>query len=91
MSRPMHMKKEDRRPAPYTVAQVKRMCEEYMVKGCAITAVAFSEELLLDNDTLLACVDRTNRYDQADRESLVKFRKMLKIFCESRGLEGFKW
>lgn len=91
MSRPMHMKKEDRRPAPYTVAQVKRMCEHYMLRGCAITAIGFSEELLLDKDAVLACVDRANRYDQADKDNLVKLDEMLKIFCESRGLEGFKW
>ena len=84
-------RKEDRRPAPYTVAQVKKMCEQYMLRGCAITAIGFSEELYLDKDQILASVDRVNRYDQADKEHLVSLDRMLEIFCESRGLEGFKW
>ncbi len=89
--RPLHMKKEDRRPAPFTVAQVKRMCEQYMLRGCAITAVGFSEELLLDRDQILACVERTNRYDQADRDNILRLDDMLKIICETRGLDDFKW
>lgn len=85
------MKKEDRRPAPYTVAQVKKMCEQYMLRGCAITAIGFSEELYLDKEQILACVERTNKYDQADRDNILKLDEMIKIFCDSRGLEGFEW
>lgn len=87
----LKMRKKDKQPLTMTRAQLKKMCEQYMIKGCALTAIAFSEELGVSNDELHACVERANKYEYADKDNLLKLNKMIDIFCESRGLEGFEF
>ena len=81
--------KSDKRPIQLTKAQIKKLCEEHMIRGCALTAIAFAEELLLTDDQVLACVNRFNNYDLADADHLVSLNRMIKLFCSDRELEEF--
>ena len=87
----MIMTKKDRQPYSLTRGQVKKLCEQYMIKGMALATIAFAEEMGLSNDELQACVERTNHYEYADKDNLVKLNEMVEIFCKARGLEGFKF
>lgn len=72
-----------------TRAQIKKLCEQYMIRGMALATIAFAEETGISNDELLACVERTNKYEYADKENLVALNEMVRLFCEARGVEAF--